>query len=387
MSAFVENFLIGASLRLQTASKTFGDVLDHPGELGTAREDVLRDALREGLPQRYVLGRGVVMGADNIQSTQQDILMYDGANYPVFSYVSGKMLVPESLFGSISVKSELRKSDLATYASLAKGLKVLVVEGCPERGVPLHGVVGYRTNGSWQSLLDAYVTHVEATEAGRSLDFLCDLQGHMCFDASMFGNVERLPASLRGRCHVMGMTYRACAVEVGDSAFADLYRFLSSALPLVMLGAATHTVGGTVSSGLTQSTGTGEPYHASFSGRSLDPWISPGQLAQLSAIYFNDGSETWLPGEVFLSLAEPPDPEGWRGQRNWASGWFSDMHYATCAAPVAPGVNGFYIYNVAVPEGTKPGEYHFYARLTRHGKVLNDLKWAHTVHVVAPPGG
>ncbi len=149
-----------------------------------------------------------------------------------------------------------------------------------------------------------------------------------------------------------------------------------------MLGTATHTVGDTVSSGLTPSTGTGEPYHASFSGRSLDHWVSPGQLAQLSAIYFNDGSETWLPGEVFLSLAEPPDPEGWRGQRNWASGWLSDRHYATCSAPV---VIGFYVYDVVVPEGTKPGEYHFYARLTRDGKVLNDLEWAHTVHVVAPP--
>jgi hypothetical protein len=174
---------------------------------------------------------------------------------------------------------------------------------------------------------------------------------------------------------------------VRDSAFADLYRFLFSSLPLATLGPATNTVANAISSGSAPSTVPGEPYHASFSGRSLDPSVSPGQAAQLSAIYFNDGTETWMPGEVNLSLAEPPDSGGWRGQRTWAAGWLSADHYATCSAPVPPGVNGFYNYNIVIPEGTKPGEYHFYARLTRDGKPLNDLRWAHSVRVVPSPPG
>jgi hypothetical protein len=214
------------------------------------------------------------------------------------------------------------------------------------------------------------------------IDFICDLSGHLCVDASVFGDPAKLPLPLRGRSHVLGMRHKACAIEVRDIAFPDLYKFLLHALVLQALGEATHTVSSPVAPELASSPGTGHPYHASFSGKSLDPILAAGQTGQMSAIYFNDGTETWQPGEIFLAIADPPDADGWRGQRNWASEWFSDRYYATITASVPPGHNGFLIYNVHVPVATGPGAYRFYARFeTGNGLNLSEVKWAHTVYV------
>lgn len=376
-------FLLGAGRILQAASEMYGDVLDHPGELGDAREVTLAAQLEKFLPRRYTLATGVVLGPRQTHSAQQDIVIFDRDAYPVFSYGSGLMVVPESLYGTLSVKSRLRSDELGTCVEDAARLKAFVADACPARGEPLHGVVGYRTDGPWESLLNAYVAHVETAEDHRRIDFICDLTGHLCLDATIFGDPERLPPSIRPRSHVMGMRHRACVVEVPQSAFPDLYKILLHALSIQVLGSApTYTVSSPLEAEIPVLPEVPPPFHATFSGKSVDLVLIAGQAGQFSAIYLNDGSEPWIPGRIFLSAAEPPNPEGWRGQRAWASGWFSAEHYATISATVGPGQNGFFIYDVFVPPGTAPGTYRFYAEIrTSDGRVISDLRWAHTAYV------
>ncbi len=100
----------------------------------------------------------------------------------------------------------------------------------------------------------------------------------------------------------------------------------------------------------------GDGYSSSYAGESVFEDRAAGESAQLSAIFFNDGSQPWLPGVVGLlvCLADKvtcnvPSPNA-----AYASGWYSATVYATVTSTVAPGQNGFFIYRFTVPAGT-PG--------------------------------
>src|SRR5437899_8933746 len=101
----------------------------------------------------------------------------------------------------------------------------------------------------------------------------------------------------------------------------------------------------------------GNGYSSSYSGESVFTNLGAGASGQFSAIFFNDGTQTWQPGTVGLlvcaadkTTCNVPSPNA-----AYASGWFSSTVYATVSTSVAPGSNGFFIYNFTVPAGTAPG--------------------------------
>jgi hypothetical protein len=101
----------------------------------------------------------------------------------------------------------------------------------------------------------------------------------------------------------------------------------------------------------------GGGYSAVYSGESSFTSLPAGARGQFSAIFFNDGQQTWLPGVVGLLVCLPdkltcnvPSPNA-----AYASGWYSSSAYATVTSPVIPGANGFFIYSFVVPASAAPG--------------------------------
>jgi hypothetical protein len=101
----------------------------------------------------------------------------------------------------------------------------------------------------------------------------------------------------------------------------------------------------------------GGGYDSTYAGESVFTTVQPGSVGQLSAIFFNSGTQPWAPGVVGLLVCLPdkvtcgvPSPNA-----AYASDWYSASVYASVTTPVLPGQNGFFVYNISVPVGTVPG--------------------------------
>src|SRR5712691_11902190 len=95
---------------------------------------------------------------------------------------------------------------------------------------------------------------------------------------------------------------------------------------------------------------------SSYSGESVFTNLPAGASGQFSVIFFNDGSTTWQPGVVgLLVCAADKITCNVSSNATFAKNWFSGTVYATATTTVAPGQNGFFIYNFTVPSGTPPG--------------------------------
>src|SRR6267142_733139 len=101
----------------------------------------------------------------------------------------------------------------------------------------------------------------------------------------------------------------------------------------------------------------GGGWSSSYSGESVFTNLGAGSTGQFSAIFFNDGTNNWGPGAVGLLICAADKTTCNVASPNaaYASGWFSSTVYATVSATVAPGQNGFFIYNFVVPAGTPAG--------------------------------
>lgn len=83
-------------------------ILGHPGEVGTGRENVLKNILAKFIPKRYAIDSGFVIDALNKRSKQMDIVIYEENYTPVFEIVKGKRFFPcETVVAVGQVKTKI----------------------------------------------------------------------------------------------------------------------------------------------------------------------------------------------------------------------------------------------------------------------------------------
>ena len=112
----------------------------------------------------------------------------------------------------------------------------------------------------------------------------------------------------------------------------------------------------TLSTAVSANPIAGGGYSSSYAGESVFTNNAAGETGQMSAIFFNDGKLTWAPGVVGLLICAGDKVTcNVPSNTTFASNWFSSTVYATVTTSVAPGQNGFFIYNFTVPAGTPPG--------------------------------
>ncbi len=127
-------------------------------------------------------------------------------------------------------------------------------------------------------------------------------------------------------------------------------RITTLVLSLAMAFGVLLSAGGTA----TANALAGGGYSSSYAGESVFEGKAAGESGQFSAIFFNDGTQSWAPGVVglLICLADKVTCNVASPNASYAQGWYSTTVYATVSSTVAPGQNGFFIYNFKVPDGT-----------------------------------
>ena len=87
-------------------------LIDHPGELGTAREEIIRRFLRDYLPKRFEVTTGFVFDSAGQVSNQMDVIIADSSVCPRFETAGGKFYFPcESVVAIGQVKSSITSEE------------------------------------------------------------------------------------------------------------------------------------------------------------------------------------------------------------------------------------------------------------------------------------
>src|SRR5437868_6516479 len=99
----------GVTARLRAAQQ----IVSHPGTRGTLAENLLREAIREFLPQRWAVGTGFVMDEDGSRSNQVDLLIYDQLTMsPIYRDGDLVILSSGTAHVAVEVKSSLDKKEI-----------------------------------------------------------------------------------------------------------------------------------------------------------------------------------------------------------------------------------------------------------------------------------
>ena len=101
----IKQIVEGAISRARIASD-----LQHPGEIGRAREIFVRDILRPILPSSIGIGTGFIIDHVGGRSNQVDVILYDKEKIPPMLFDAVQGIFPcESVVGTVEVKSELTR--------------------------------------------------------------------------------------------------------------------------------------------------------------------------------------------------------------------------------------------------------------------------------------
>ena len=111
---------------LMTEFQEVTEPLEHNGVKGSLREEILTKCLKELLPQKYSVGSGIIVDADQTQSRQQDFFIYDAFDSTVFLKRSSYQVVPiESVYATVEIKSSLNKNELEKCVKNIQSVKKL----------------------------------------------------------------------------------------------------------------------------------------------------------------------------------------------------------------------------------------------------------------------
>jgi hypothetical protein len=99
--------------------------VEHSGDKGENREDILRDFLSKHLPPRYGVTKGEILTSEGDRSHSADVIIYDAVNCPVLYAERTAILPVEGVYGIIEVKSALSKAELINALSKIKQFKEL----------------------------------------------------------------------------------------------------------------------------------------------------------------------------------------------------------------------------------------------------------------------
>ena len=88
--------------------ETTTEKIENMGLRGGAREDILKEVIRQLIPEKFRVGNGTIVDVNETQSKQQDLFIFDAFNSPVFMKMESSSVVPvESVYATVEVKSTL----------------------------------------------------------------------------------------------------------------------------------------------------------------------------------------------------------------------------------------------------------------------------------------
>ncbi|MFJ6427514.1 DUF6602 domain-containing protein [Microbacterium maritypicum] len=125
--------------RMRTAA-----LVTHPGERGTAREEILRQYLVEIVPRGFDVATGFVIDCHGAQSRQQDLIVVRRDYHPRFQVGGAHFFPVEAVAAVIEVKSSLTRSTLKHAVENARSVKSLDRSGGGRNYIVNGGIGGSR---------------------------------------------------------------------------------------------------------------------------------------------------------------------------------------------------------------------------------------------------
>jgi hypothetical protein len=86
--------------------------VNHAGDRGDNREELLREFLQKHLPNRYGVVKGQVVTKDGVPGHSADVIIYDALSSPLLFDGRTAVVPIEGVYGIVEVKSRLSKQEL-----------------------------------------------------------------------------------------------------------------------------------------------------------------------------------------------------------------------------------------------------------------------------------
>ncbi|MGW6310457.1 DUF6602 domain-containing protein [Streptomyces niveus] len=102
-------------------------ICEHPGLSGSHREEFQRIYLREVIPHRYGVGRGMVYGLSG-RSREADIVIWDSQNYPSLPMLDHSFYFAESVRVVIESKSRWSTQDWRDVQEKTRAIRSITLE-------------------------------------------------------------------------------------------------------------------------------------------------------------------------------------------------------------------------------------------------------------------
>ncbi|MCM3619760.1 hypothetical protein M3936_19500 [Sutcliffiella horikoshii] len=193
----IKQSIHAAAKKMQIDFEEVTTHINHKGERGSSREEILLTYLRKYIPTKYEMNNGVIIDATGEQSRQQDIIIYDSFNSPVLLNMESTRMVPiESVFSVVEVKSSLNKTEISKCVSNISSVRSLVKNGLDTRNSPTAGFVfAFTSSTSLETLLDNLVEENKQVEKHKQISAVCVLDKGLIVNISKKGleNILLLP--------------------------------------------------------------------------------------------------------------------------------------------------------------------------------------------------
>jgi hypothetical protein len=119
----VRRFFQAKQQQLKTSANLA--ICDHPGLTGSHREEFQRIYLREILPKRFEVGRGMVYGNFH-RSKEADIVIWDAQNFPSLPMLDHSFFFAESVRVVLESKSRWSNEEFQDVLSKAQAIRDII---------------------------------------------------------------------------------------------------------------------------------------------------------------------------------------------------------------------------------------------------------------------
>lgn len=164
--------------------------IEHNGVKGSAREDLLKEYLRNLLPDKYSISSGIIIDFNQNQSKQQDFIIHDALNCPSFFKTNSNTILPiESVYATIEIKSTLNYDTLKQCVENIESVRKL--NKLPNRNIisneyneqyPLGFVFAYSSDYSLEQIQKRLFELNKSVDGRYQISIICVLDKGLIFN-------------------------------------------------------------------------------------------------------------------------------------------------------------------------------------------------------------
>jgi len=193
----LKGILKSVSKKMQIDFEGITSQIQHNGEKGTARENILEEYLKSYIPEKYCFSKGTIVDCNDVQSRQVDIIIHDKFLTPYLVDMDGTKIVPiESVYGVVEVKSTLTKEELRKSVKNIESVRKLKKKTTTGYSFPTAGMVfAYDSDASLEAAYKNLNELSAEVEIDNRISCICILNKGVILPVNKdgFENVELLP--------------------------------------------------------------------------------------------------------------------------------------------------------------------------------------------------